>query len=144
MDNVAKGKIQVTCVRLCIDGFDHENLTGTINGVALRESVFFDGLVDFVAKLDEVYNLIGRPQPFNVIRSFNPKNDYQTYQGNPVIFQEDKEIEKLSGKLLTLDLNMLTRQGAEWQGQLHYPCGKKLGNFKTTMECIKLIEQVLR
>ncbi|MCL2865232.1 MAG: hypothetical protein FWE25_06820 [Lachnospiraceae bacterium] len=130
-----------TCVRLCIDCFDDENLQGKVYGIALEHALAFTCLIDFVSKLDEAYNLIGRPQPFHVIRSFQEEKKYQSYQGNPKQYYSSREIQEKKGRLLTVDLTMQTRKGAEWQGVFKSTEGKWLGTFQTTMECVKLLKK---
>ena len=132
----------VNGVRLCFDNYDHEQLNGRICGVALAEEIHFHGMTDFVVKIDDAFNQIGRPQPTQVLRSFGEGEPYQSYKANPPAFFTGEEIATRAGKLMTLDLTMASRQRAEWQGFLKDIKEQKATSFATILECIKIIEKI--
>ena len=129
-------------VRICFDSNDQEMANGRICGVALENQIYFHGMTDFVVKIDEAFNIIGRPQPTRVLRSFSESTPYQSFKGTPEYFYTGEEIGSETGNVQTVDLVMLSRHRSEWQGTLKDIDGQLIGKFDTILECINLIEQI--
>ena len=131
-------------LRLCIDNFDGQSISGSIFGVAVPKVIAFTDMADFAVKIDEVYNQVGQPQPFHVMRSFNEQVEYHAYKGKPITYFSSVEVDAHKGKLLSLNMVMTSRQGAEWQGIFKDLDGNIIGKYKTVLECIKCIENFIK
>ena len=136
-------QFRTNSVRICIDSYDNEIVCGTICGVALAEEIPFGGMSDFVVKMDEAFNKIGRPQPTRVLRSFGEADSYQSYKGTPDCFFTSAEIGQKRGAFRTMDVVMTSRHRAEWQGIITEVNGHIEGRFQTILECMNLIGQIL-
>ena len=130
-------------LRICIDNYEGENISGSIIGVATPKPVSFQGMADFTVTIDRVYNQVGQPQPFHVIRSFQEEDEYQSYHGSPKRYFSSNEVNSHKGKLLSLNMIMTSRKGAEWQGIFKNIDGDIIGKYKTILECINCIENYL-
>lgn len=124
-------------VRLCFDMFGNEGgCKGNIYGIALQEGVSFASMEDLIVKIDDVFNVIGQPQPHQVLRSFAKEEHYRPYCVRPKHCHPSKEIAEKHGKILTLDFVMRSRHKAEWQGTVYGVNDPRKFEFHTTLECI--------
>lgn len=134
-----KAEFPVNAVRLCIDG-GSENLRGRICATTLEQDLIFESPEELIMQVEKAYDLIGRPQPHQVMRSIRREaSDYNSYVGNPKRFHSSEEIRRRTGKLYTCDLVMVSRRHAEWQGILKLTDGRVIGQFNSVLEFIKLL-----
>ncbi|MEG0227300.1 MAG: hypothetical protein RR496_05775 [Lachnospiraceae bacterium] len=126
-------------IRICID-WEETEIAGRICAVALEKECLFTSRQDMIQKIDEVFNLIGNPQPCQVLRSFQKKEvKYNAYCANPRRYWTSEEIGKSRGKVKTVDLIMTSRSWSEWQGILKDPAGTMIGTFESVLECMGLL-----
>ncbi|WP_417089235.1 hypothetical protein [Eubacterium maltosivorans] len=134
--------IPVNSIRLCLDHCTGSQLEGTIVGVALKDPVPFRGLRAFVTKVDAAFDQIGRPQPHQLTRSFNTEEARPApFSANPERHHTDEAIKAHRGQAVTLDLIMLSRRHAEWQGLLKDTEANTVGRFNSALECLQLITE---
>lgn len=135
-----KQTIPINSVRLCLDQCCGSQLRGTIAGVALETPIAFTGLRSFVTGVDTAFDQIGRPQPHQLIRSFKEEPPRPAaFTANPVRRHSDASIAAQRGQVKTLDLIMLSRRHAEWQGLLKDTEHNIIGRFNSALECVQLI-----
>ncbi len=128
------------CIRICMDCKEKKQFKGFLCGVAVEEPVAFCNWMDFMVKVDQVYDTIGKPQPTHVIRSFdNTAPAYKPFVANPVRYHQSEAIAQLHGRAATYDLVLLSRHHAEWQGLLKQEDGQVAGRFFTAEECLNLL-----
>ena len=133
----------IPSVRICIDVLGEGKQQGRIYGIALEGERTFNDISDLVVKIDNCFNEIGQPQPSKVLRSFSEGESHQPYVGAPKIFHEREALLQKRGERYTLDLIMNTRQQAEWQGFLRDIEGKIIGQFCSSLECIRILEKYI-
>lgn len=131
----------VNCIRLCFRKRSAEQYEGVIHGVALEHEVEFHGAADLIFKIDDSFNQIGQPQPHQVLRSFGENVPPCAFQGNPVRYRSNEEIDAQRGEEGTYDLLMLTRHSSEWQGILRNLDDGEFSRFKTILECMRALER---
>lgn len=137
-----EGEFPVNSLRVCINRRKEDSeVEGFLCSIALKDILHFTGKIEFVLKVDEAYDRIGRPQPQEVLRSFqeNSRPLYNSYNGNPVQWHTSEEIRKYSGSEVTYDLAMLSRKHAEWQGILKDAAGEIKGKFDSVLGCLKML-----
>jgi len=135
----------VCSIRICIDSYDeHHQIVGRICGITLQQIIPFCGVNDFIIKVDDAYNSIGRPQSFQVLRSFTEHEDYQSYVGNPKVYHDSDYIRLKQGEVLTYDLIMVSRKNAEWQGILKNLEEEIVFRFNTIIECIEFLNRQIK
>ena len=128
----------VNHIRVCID--NPSAFSGRIYGTSLKDPVDFTSEESFLRSVCSIYDGIGQPLSYTVVRSFGgdgPK--YNSYKASPRRYYTAKEIEKLTAKCNYYDLIMLSRRNSEWQGLIQDNAGQFMGNFKTAFECLKLM-----
>lgn len=130
-------------LRICINhrsAVDNE-VSGLVCSAVLEDNLFFSDKIEFVLKVDEAYNQIGRPQPQQVLRSFQDDDTprYNSYIGSHERCNTSEEILAHSGSEATYDLVMTSRKYAEWQGILKNEDGTVKGRFESVLECLSLL-----
>ncbi|MGL4284375.1 hypothetical protein [Eubacterium aggregans] len=130
-------QIPDNCIRICIDEQTVDRFAGRLVGIALEEAIPFDGIGEFIIKVDEAFNRIGKSQSSQIIRSFKAGKDApRSYCGTPQHFYQSSEILDMCGQVKTIDLIMMTRKHAEWQGVLKSADGDLIGEFQSVTECL--------
>ena len=144
MDNKQYGEYPVNSIHLCFNSCDNTGVCkGVISGVALEKEIPFNSVEDLVIKIDNAFNKIGQPQPNQVLRTFSEEEEYQSYIGKPPHWHSSQEIACKAGNACTIDLVMLSRHRAEWQGILQRTGSEERFRFGTILECIKNLTKLL-
>ena len=133
----------IPSVRICLDELAEGKQKGRIYGIALEQERIFSDISDLVVEIDSCFNEIGQPQPSKILRSFGERESHQPYVGTPKIFYSSKDISQKRGQKCTLDLIMNSRQQAEWQGFLRDVAGNKIEEFRSSLECIRILEKYI-
>lgn len=131
------------CIRLCFDSYNDDGCQGKICGITLEEDIIFYNLTDLIIRINDAYNKIGQPQPHQVLRSFRETEDYFPYNSHPAYYHSSEEIAGRTGRLETIDLVMVSRRRAEWQGILKDIEGSVAGKFESSVKCMELLEDIL-
>lgn len=128
-------------VYICLD--DRAGLVGTLHSPLLAEPEVFAGDVELICRMQECYNRIGRPQSTTILRKFvGTVPEYTSFNRHPVKVREAGEIRSRKGREISLELLMLSRKHAEWQGLILDEMGQALGRFATMRECLELLRGV--
>ena len=133
----------IPSVRICLDELAEGKQKGRIYGIALEQERTFNDISDLVVKVDSCFNEIGQPQPSKILRSFGERESHQPYIGTPKIFHSAEDISQKRGQKGTLDLTMNSRQQAEWQGILRDIEGNIIEQFRSSLECIRVLEKYI-
>lgn len=128
------------CVRICVDKNEGTSLNGRIIGTCVKEPVEFRGLTELILKIDETYDCIGKPQPFQVIRSFSEHAPtYNAYRYAPVVYHKPEELEQQTGLADTIDMVLTGRAHSEWQGYLKRKGSATKLPFESMLEVMKVL-----
>lgn len=142
MDKKSSAAYPINAIRICFDSYGTDACQGTIKGVGIEKDIPFASVSDLTVKIDDAYNEIGQPQQQHVLRSFGEVKPYNPYKGNPPRYHSSAEIRRQEGDHETVDLYMVSRHRAEWQGLLKNKSGVTIGKFNTIIECISLLKEV--
>jgi len=131
----------VTALRILVDSIEEnsDNITGSIIGVALKDSYSFSGVPSLLLLIDRLLDQIGKPQPSRQSRSFNEEGEKTAkFVGNPKRYHSSEEIRQSRGKLKTLDVYFVSRARSSWQGFVKDENGEMEGSFESDVEFIKM------
>lgn len=138
----AVAQFPVNCVRICLNQENPEP-QGCICAVSLEQDIPFCGRRELIVGIDEAFDRIGQPQPHQVIRSFRPVDkNYKSYNGRPERYHSSEEIHARSGSIRTLDLIMISRRHAEWQGMIKDTDGNVLHRFVSSLDFLEWLSKV--
>ena len=120
---------------VCIDTYDDGVMTGRIYNSRLGEAESFRSTVGFLTRMEQLLAIEDSPQPFNAVRTFSPM---VSLLPDPPALTSPRV-----GKLATLELHILFRQNASWQGSIRWLEEKQEQHFRSVLELLFLIDSVL-
>ena len=117
---------------VCIDGYENPVPVGRFYTPNYQDEVDFHGVIDFIKKMESTLDQGAFAQGFASIRSFSkaPVMDYRSASDGKVH----------SGKVATLDIRILFRQNASWQGSVTWMEGKREEAFRSVLELLFLLD----
>ncbi|MDR1604105.1 MAG: hypothetical protein LBS10_04860 [Gracilibacteraceae bacterium] len=133
----------ITKTLLCVDSAAAVDISGRFYNLYLEEPVHFATMKEFLDKMGDFFDTISFPQNFFDFRCFSEDNrdapvrhktpEWKKYWSD-VLFDVEK------GERATFIFQVQYRQRAEWQGLLTWVEQKKLTQFRSTLEFIRLLD----
>ena len=120
---------------VCIDAYNDGVLTGRIYNSRFGEAESFRSTVGFLTRMEQLLAIEDSPQPFNAVRTFAP---VISLLPDPPALTSPRV-----GKLATMELHILFRQNASWQGSIRWLEEKQEQHFRSVLEMIFLIDSAL-
>ncbi len=118
-----------------ITSYRDKNLCGTLCNPYFAHEMRFENVTQLLMLVEELLDSLGYPQKAMECRSFIP---CQPCSGSKRLDGEDCE-----PALATFKLNVLFRQNASWQGRLVWLEQKSETQFRSVLELLMLIDNVL-
>lgn len=128
-------------IHLCIDEW-YTHQSGDAYNTTLVEPIYFHDILDFILKMDDVFNKNGNPLSSHLSRSFQKQDVLGLYQNHPHIVNDYCQYNHLNGKIGTFDIIVKSRRQSSWQGIIYY--GKQQKSFHNILELIFQIDSFLR
>lgn len=120
---------------VCIDTYNDGILTGRIYNSRFGEAESFRSTIGFLTRMEQLLAIENSPQPFNAVRTFVP---VISLLPDPPALTSPRV-----GKLATMELHILFRQNASWQGSIRWLEEKQEQHFRSVLELILLIDSAL-
>jgi len=122
-----------------IFSYNEKNPVGTLLNPYFKKEQFFANLTQLLLIIENLQDAISYPQKSMEWRTF--RNNEGTKQ---VTTQDDILEEYQNGKpLATFRVNIIFRQNASWQGSIHWMEKSLETEFRSALEMIFLIDNVL-
>lgn len=128
-------------IHICFDSFKDYQLQGKAYNSSQMEPIEFRDISDLVIQIDNLFNKNGKPLSFEEIRSFTKVKHTSSYQYKLPTYHNFQELQKYLGMAITVDIVVISRRKASWQGILFYE-GREV-NFNDVLELIKEITNLL-
>lgn len=122
---------------VCIDSCHNHCFCGRIYNEFLKQGYSFEDVFMFLNQMQTIYDQIGVPQ--NV---FQPRKFDVTQVEQETVQSRDYD-NFYDGAFATFHIHVLYRQNASWQGNIHWIEGKQKQAFRSVLELLQLIYQVL-
>lgn len=122
-------------VLVCIDTYEDGVMTGRILDPRFGEGETFRSTVELLRRIGQLLDLEDTPQSFTAARSFAP--------GAGLLPELPEPGTPEPGRLATLELRILFRRNASWQGSIRWLEGKQEQRFRSVLELILLIDSAL-
>lgn len=134
----------VSTLRICIDEMtegDSSELFGRISGVGVEKVHRFANSYELFLKIDNILDVIGRPQASREARTFSKEFRPRTngYKGNPPRYHSVDEIRSMLGKIKTRDVYFVSRMYCTWQGFMKDADGRRIGKFDSDLDFLALL-----
>lgn len=120
---------------VCIDSYHDGVMTGRLYNSRLGEAETFRSTIGFLTRMEQMLAIEDTPQAFNAVRSFAP---VMHPIPDPPAATAVRE-----GKLATLELHILFRQNASWQGSVCWQNENRIHHFRSVLELLFLIDSAL-
>lgn len=120
---------------VCIDTYEGGVMAGRIFDPRFGEAEPFRSTVELLLRVERLLDLEDTPQSFTAARSFAPGPGLRPELPQPGY--------PASGKRATLELRVLFRQNASWQGSVRWLEGRQEQRFRSVLELILLIDSAL-
>ena len=132
-DRIYGNEYRTTLV--CVDSWKGGESSGRLYNPYWGEGESFEGLMDFLKKMEALLDQMQLPQSFTAKRSFGPPpGTEQTPQ--PML-------KRRRGEEATFSIRVLFRQNASWQGSILWLEGKREESFRSVLELIFLMNDAL-
>ncbi|MCH4192361.1 MAG: hypothetical protein LKF52_08635 [Butyrivibrio sp.] len=127
---------------VCIDEFENGDFSGRLIESYTDEEQFFDGSVDMLLQMDELYDRWNYPQSSTRSRSFTKKliNVMPANIRKGDICMNIKKMQESRGKRGTFIVQVQYRQNSTWQGQVVWAEENRKEYFRSALELMKLID----
>ncbi len=120
---------------VCVDTYNDGVMTGRIYNSYFGEAESFRSTVGFLTRIEQLLAIEDSPQSFNAVRTFAPV--IGLLPDSPTLTSPRV------GKLATMELHILFRQNASWQGSIRWLEEKKEQHFRSVLELIFLMDSAL-
>ena len=135
----------VNGIRICVDEYDEQDLSGRIYSKLLPHPLFFRNCGELLLKADSMFDETGYPQAFQCKRTFSEGKALGNYCVRPVLFLSDSDIFHQEGKRSTFDVIVRTRQHAGWQGCIRSVSdNEEMKEFRSELEMLRklILDQI--
>lgn len=126
--------------RICVDT-EEQDMAGRIYSLLVPEVITYSGWNELFLKMDAVFDQVGYPQAFQEKRSFTGGTKAASYQGSPKLLQPYEAVTHERGLLWTVDVVVISRRDASWQGIVYDLDRQELGQFDGELGLMKILEQ---
>jgi hypothetical protein len=120
---------------VCVDSYEGGLLSGRLHNPYWSGGKPFQGVLDLLAKQEELLDRMQLPQSFTTHRSFFPWTE-----------QDDRESQVMGlpeGKEATFAIRILFRQNASWQGSLTWMEKGQEESFRSVLELLLMMQSAL-
>ncbi len=117
-----------------ITSYADRQLRGTLCNPFFEHEMRFDNAIQFLVIMEELLNSLGYPQQ---------AMERRTFRAAKPVCELDACCDTCAPALATFRLNILFRQSASWQGQLVWVEEKCETQFRSVLELIMLMDNVL-
>lgn len=132
-------------VRICVDRMG-DSVEGRVYSLFRKEAIQFYSWTDMILKMDHFFDEICFPQAFEQKRSFREDEQISGFHGIPKQFLSREKMNEYKGKIVTLELIVISRKYANWQGILLKKTKNekmiRIGKFESEMEILKLLREL--
>ncbi len=119
---------------VCVDSYTDGEPNGRLYNKHLPEGKMFRGMTQFLVEMERVLDEMDFPRAYTATRTFSSVAERKT--GSP-------EGEFRMGAAATFAVRILFRQNASWQGSVTWLDGRQEQSFRSVLELILLMDNVL-
>lgn len=131
-------------VVVCVNSFDHENISGCFYHAYQEEPVVFENFDQLIFRMDDFFDKINYPRAAVNVRSFSEPHNHNIHSERTAkrIMSDDSLLKK-HGDIGTFIIRVQQRQNSTWQGRVTWADQNKTLNFRSVIELLHLIESAI-
>lgn len=131
-------------MNICVDSRRNSDISGRLYHRGQSKALNFETSGQMILKMDQWCDRIGYPQQEVLTREWNNRKDsMRNRRKKEVLSMSGEELLNNEGDEGTFVVHIKYRQNATWQGQVTWAEKKKMCNFRSALELIKLIDSAL-
>lgn len=138
-----RGVISNVRYRVCVDAYDNGNFKGNIFNCYHNGPEVFKDSMELLNRLENTMDRLDYPQKTTKERSFLKTNKNDTKKRTERVQYMKDDFENKTGEKATFLIEIKHRENATWQGNIKWVEGKKEQNFRSVLELIKLMDEIV-
>jgi hypothetical protein len=135
-----------SALRICVDCITHGQINGRVYGQRLARPLIFGDIGDMLLQIDDVLNAQNYPRAFQRKRRFGMEDNAAAPPLKEIsgdLMSKDA-VEASRGEIFTFSVNIIARQNTSWQGYIDWLDGSRLIDFRSALEFIRIVSDVLK
>lgn len=134
----------LTRTQICVDRMEDGEPFGVLYNPFIPQPLPFSGYLSLIDQMDGFFDEINCPQAYQGYRSFEKKKPayFPAVREVPRYMSDDVFTNK-TGEKATFTIQVQFRQNATWQGSIAWMEGKKMQQFRSAIEMMKLIDSAM-
>jgi hypothetical protein len=129
-------------VAVIIDEKENSGFSGIVKSFYFNSFARFLSLDELLFAMEDLFDALQYPMQTVKYRLFTNKTS-RAIKPKQVYMMEQSEISQMNTDKTTFIINVLYRQNATWQGNIHWVNQNQTMSFRSTNELIKLMESAL-
>ena len=121
--------------QVCVDDRQDGRFSGRLYNPYWEGGAAFNGVMDFLVKMEELLDQMKLPQSFTAKRSFGP------LPGSAATPEPD--LTRRHGEAATFSIRVLFRQNASWQGSVTWIETGQEESFRSVLELLLLMDSAV-
>lgn len=128
---------------LCVDQYKERKTIGKFYHAYSREGVVINSMENLLFSMEHFFDELGFPFPSTNQRTFLKGHENNEKRGRMVKVMRDEELLKKHGDIGTFIIRVQHRQNSSWQGLVTWMEENKTVSFRSALELIKIIDEVV-
>ena len=140
LDTVQRS-VNITKTQICVDSVQDGEPSGFLYN---PERIAFLGYLSLINVMDRFFDRMQCPQAYYQYRAWQAKKSDQRQPEKEVTqFMAEEALHSKNGEKATFTIQVQFRQNATWQGTIAWMENKKIQQFRSALEMIKLMDNAL-
>lgn len=136
--------VNLTKTRVCVDSVQNSEPIGFLYNPYMADRIAFFGYLSLINILDDFFDRMQCPQAYHQYRVWQTeKNNRKLPEKEVTQFMAEDVIHSKNGEKATFTIQVQFRQNATWQGTIAWMESKKIQQFRSALEMIKLMDNAL-
>ncbi|MDD3193201.1 MAG: hypothetical protein PHE47_05030 [Oscillospiraceae bacterium] len=142
--DVVQRSVNITRTQICVDDVQNGEPLGYLYNPYMPDRFAFFGYLSLVNAMDDFFDQMKCPKSYNQYRTFAPEKPGQRQPEKEVIrYMAEDVFTSKTGEKTTFTVQVQFRQNSTWQGTIAWMEGKKIQQFRSALEMIKLMDNAL-
>ena len=127
----------------CVNGYKEGKTTGYFYHAYSQDGVEVTSMEGLLFSMERLFDEIGFPFPGTNQRTFKKEKEIKSRKERVIKVMKDEELLKKHGDMGTFIIRVQHRQNSSWQGLVTWAEENKTVSFRSALELIKIIDEVI-
>lgn len=130
-------------VVLCVNDYEEGKTRGCFYHAYDKKGVEITSMEGLLFSMEQLFDEIGFPFPGTNQRSFKKEKGIRQRKERVIKVMKDEELLKKHGDIGTFIIRVQHRQNSSWQGLVTWAEENKTVSFRSALELIKILDEVI-